>query len=122
MHGEDFLVDNGCNWQAIEAIRKCLPQLDVVAPLALIVEAIDAVDGRALVVAAQDEKVLRVLDLVCEEQADGLEGLLATIDVIAEEEVIGLWGETAVLEQAQQIVVLSVDVTANLPSCQLILL
>jgi hypothetical protein len=66
------------------------------------------------VVASEDEEVLGVLDLVCQEQADGLERLLSTVDVVAEEEVVGLGRETAVLEEAQQIVVLAVDVTANL--------
>lgn len=65
MHGEDLLVNNRGNGQAVEAVGEGLPQLDVVTSLALIVEAVDAVDGRALVVAAQDEEVLRVLDLVC---------------------------------------------------------
>jgi hypothetical protein len=66
------------------------------------------------VVAAEHEEVLGIFDLVCEEQADGLEGLLATVYVVAEEEVVGLWWETAILEQAQQIVVLAVDVTTDL--------
>ena len=64
MHGEDLLVDNGRDGQAVEAIRKSLPQLDVVAALALVVETVDTVDGRALMVAAQDEEVFGVLDLV----------------------------------------------------------
>lgn len=98
VHGEDLLVDNGSDRQAVEAIRKSLPQLDVVPSLAFIVEAVDAVDGGALVVAAENEEVLWVLDLVGEEQADGLQGLLATIDIVAEEEVVCLWGEATILE------------------------
>jgi hypothetical protein len=66
------------------------------------------------VVAAEHEEVLGIFDLVCEEQADGLEGLLATVYVVAEEEVVGLGGETAILKQAQQVVVLAVDVTTDL--------
>lgn len=73
VHSKDFLVDNCGNGQAVKAIGKGLPQLDVIASLALIIEAINAVDGRALVVSAQDEKVFWILDLVCEEQADRLE-------------------------------------------------
>lgn len=72
MHGENLLVDDSGNWQAVEAIGEGLPELDVVSPLALIVEAVDAVDGGALVVAAEHEEVLGVLDLVREQQADGL--------------------------------------------------
>ena len=98
VHGEDLLINDSGNGQAVEAVGKCLPKLDVVSSLALIVEAIDAVDRGAFVVAAEDEEVFRVLDLVGEQQADGLEGLLASVDVVAQEEVIGLWGEPAVLE------------------------
>jgi hypothetical protein len=98
VHGEDLLVNDGGNRQAVEAVGESLPQLDVVSSLALVVEAIDTVDGGALVVATQNEEVLGVLDLVCEEQADGLERLLTTVDVVTEEKVIGLWGETAVFK------------------------
>lgn len=51
-------------------------------------------------VTTENKEILWVLDLVCEEQADCLERLLATIDVIAEEEVVGLRREAAVLEQS----------------------
>jgi hypothetical protein len=44
MHAKDLLVDDGSNWQAIEAVSEGLPQLDVVAALALIVKAINSVD------------------------------------------------------------------------------
>jgi hypothetical protein len=72
VHGENLLIDNGSDGQAVEAVGECLPQLDIVSSLALIVETVDTVDRGALVVTAENEEVLRVLDLVCEEQADGL--------------------------------------------------
>jgi len=121
VHGEDLLVDDSGDGKAVEAVGEGLPQLDVVAALALVVESVDAVDGRALVVAPQDEEVLGILDLVRQEQADGLQGLLATVDVVSQEEVIRFWWEAAVFEQAQKVVVLAVNVTADLEvSCQLI--
>lgn len=70
MHCEDLLIDDSCNWQAVEAVGECLPELNVVSALALIIEAVDAVDGSTLVVASEDEEVFGVFDLVCEEQAD----------------------------------------------------
>lgn len=73
VHGENLLVNDGSNGQAVEAVGEGLPQLDIVSSLALVIEAIDTVDGGALVVATQDEEVLGVPDLVREEQADGLE-------------------------------------------------
>ena len=58
MHAKDFLVDNGSDRQAIEAVCEGLPDLDIVPPLALVVDAVDAVDRGALVITAQDEEVL----------------------------------------------------------------
>ena len=66
MHSEDLLIDDCCDWQAIEAICEGLPQLDVVSPLALVIETVNSVDRRTFVVPAQNEKILRVFDLVCE--------------------------------------------------------
>lgn len=73
MHGENLLIYDCSDWEAIEAVCKGLPQLDVVAALALVVESVDAIDRCALVVAAKHEEVLGVLDLVCEQKADSLE-------------------------------------------------
>jgi hypothetical protein len=65
MHGEDFVIDNSCYRQTVEAVRKSLPELDVVSSLTLVIESIDAVDGCGFVVAAQDKEVFWVFDLVC---------------------------------------------------------
>jgi hypothetical protein len=72
VHGEDLLVNNGSNRETVEAVGKCLPELNVVATLALIIETIDTVNGGTLVVATEDEEVLRILDLVRKQKADGL--------------------------------------------------
>jgi hypothetical protein len=44
MATENLLVDNGCHGKAIETVGESLPQLDVVAPFALIVKAVYSVD------------------------------------------------------------------------------
>ena len=77
-------------------------------------------------VSSQQEEVLWVLDLVSQQQTDCLQALFAwkillrleakylrltSIDIIPEEEIVGLRGESAVLEESQQIRVLSMDIT-----------
>lgn len=114
MHREDLLVDDGSDWQAVEAVCECLPQLDVVPSLAFVVESIDSIDRCALVVSAQDEEVLGVFDLVRKQQADGLQALLASINVIAQEEVVCLWRKPPILKETQQVVVLAMYITAYL--------
>ena len=116
MHGEDLLIDDSRNGEAVEAIRESLPQLNVVPPFALIVETIDTVDGRTLVVTTENEEVLGVFDLVSQKEADGLKRLLATVDVVTQEQVVGLGREATVFEKTQKIVVLAVDITADLIS------
>jgi len=111
---EYFLIDDRRAREAIEAIRKCFPQLDPEAALALVVESVNAVDRRALVIATQHEEILGVFDLVSEEEADGLQTLLATINVVAQEDVVGLGGEATVFEEAKEVVVLSVNIAADL--------
>lgn len=69
--------------------------------LTLIVETIDAVDGRALVVAPEQEKVLWIFDLVGQQKADGFQGLFPSVHVVTEEKVVCFWGEAAVLKQPE---------------------
>eukprot|EP00421_Protoceratium_reticulatum_P003958 CAMPEP_0168370454 /NCGR_PEP_ID=MMETSP0228-20121227/7273_1 /TAXON_ID=133427 /ORGANISM="Protoceratium reticulatum, Strain CCCM 535 (=CCMP 1889)" /LENGTH=173 /DNA_ID=CAMNT_0008383329 /DNA_START=607 /DNA_END=1128 /DNA_ORIENTATION=+ len=114
MHADDLLVDNSTDRNAIKDIAELLPQLDVEAPLALVVEAVYSRDGGALVVAAEKEEVLRELELVRKEQRDGLQALLATVHVVAQEQVVALRREAAVLEEPEQVVVLAVHVAADL--------
>jgi hypothetical protein len=66
------------------------------------------------VIATEDEEIFRILDLVGQEQADGLKGLLASIDVVTQEEVVSFRWEATVFEKTQQIVILTVDVAADL--------
>lgn len=61
-------------------------------------------------VAAKDEKVFRVLDLVCEEKTNRLERLFASIDIVTKKEVVCFWGKAAILEQTEEVVILPMDV------------
>ena len=83
VHCEDLLINNGGNWQAVEAIGECLPKLDVVSSFTLVVKSIDTVDRSTLMVTTKNEEVLRILNLVRKQEADGLERLLASIDVVS---------------------------------------
>ena len=114
MHGENFLVNDRCNGQTVEAVGKGLPKLDVIPSLALIIKAVDAVDRSTFVIASQDKEIFRVLDLVGKEQADSFERLLASIDIVPQEQIICLRRESTILEQTEEIVILAVNITADL--------
>jgi len=114
MAAEDLLVDYGRDGEAVEAVGERLPQLDVVATLALVVETVNSVDGGTLMISPEEEEVLRILDLVGQEKADSLQALLASVHIVSEEEVICLGRKPSILEQSEKVCVLSVDVAADL--------
>lgn len=82
VHADDLVINDRTDWKAIEAIRERLPKLNAVAPFALIIETIYSVDRSALVVPAEQKEILRVLQLISEEETNCLEALLPSIDVV----------------------------------------
>lgn len=114
MHAQNFLVNDSSNWKAVETVSESFPKFDVVSSLALVIEAIDSVDTGALVISSEKEEVLRVLDFVCQKKADGFETLLSSVNIVSEEKVVCLWRETSILEKSEEIIVLAMDITANL--------
>jgi len=88
VHRKDPVPDNGGDGHAVEAVRESPPEPDVVTAPAFIIEAIDAVDTGALVIATEQKEVLGELDLVCEQETNRLERLPAAVDVVAQKEVI----------------------------------
>lgn len=57
MTAEYFFVYDSGYGQTVEAVGERFPQFDVVSSFAFVIEAVYAVDGRTLVVAAQKKKV-----------------------------------------------------------------
>ena len=65
-------------------------------------------------ITSEQKEVLRVLDLVAKKKTDSLERLLTSVNVVAEEKIVCLRRKATVLEKSEQIVVLSMYVTAYL--------
>ena len=65
-------------------------------------------------VPSENEEILRVFDLVREEQAYGFQRLLPSVYVVSEEEIVGLGWKSSVFEEAEEVVVLTVYISANL--------
>lgn len=114
MATEDFFIDNRGDRQAVKAICKGLPKLDVISPFALVVKTIYPVYAGAFVIAAQQEEVLRIFDFVCQQQAYRLQGLLPSVNVITQEQVVRLGRKATVLKKPQQVGILAVYVAADL--------
>lgn len=111
---ENLASDNGGNRQRVETVNECLPDFDIAPPLALVVEPVNSGHVGALVVAAEKEKVLGELELVAEEQQNGLERLLPPVNIVTQEEVVGHGREATHLKHSDQVRVLSVDIADDL--------
>lgn len=111
MHAENLLVNKSGHRKAIEDVTEHAPESDGIPTLALIVEAVDSINLCAFMIASKKEEVLGILDLIAEKETYRLDGLLSSVDVVAKEQVVGLGRETPILEDPQQVIVLSMDVT-----------
>jgi len=114
MHAENFLVNESSNGQTVEHVTEDTPKSNRVSAFALVIEAVYTVDLGTLVIATEQKEVLRVLNFVAEEKADGLDGLSSTVDVISKEEVVSFGWETAVFKNSQQVIILPMHITTNL--------
>ena len=65
-------------------------------------------------VTPKNEEVLWIFDFVCEKQTDGLQRLLSSINVVAKEEVISFWWKSSIFEKSKEVIILAMNVTANL--------
>ena len=114
MHAKYLLVHYSSYRQTIEAVGEGLPQLNVVPTFALVVEAIYSVNTSTFVIATKNEKIFGILDLICQQKADGFETLFSPINVVAEKQVVGGRRKAPVFEKSQEIKVLTMDIPTDL--------
>ena len=79
--------------------------------ITFIIEAVDAVDTGALVVASQHEEILRIFDLVGQHEADRLHWLFSSVHIVSQEQIVRVSRKSGILEQFDEVRVLSMDVT-----------
>jgi len=70
VHADNLIINDCTAGQTIEGIAKLLPHFDREPTTALVVEPINPIDPSALMVSAQQEKVLGILDFVGKQKAD----------------------------------------------------
>jgi len=128
VHAHDLLIDESHQGHVVEARVELLPQVDLVPPLDLVEEPVDARDGLALVVASQDDHLLWEPHFQGQQQTNDLAALLATVDIVSHEQVPSILGNDEVilfclvlvahfLEHVDQVRVLAVDVTEDFDWC-----
>lgn len=87
MHAQHLPINQRCNWEAVEAVTKDLPEAHIESALTLIIEAVDTVNLGILVVPTQQKDLVRVLYFVGQEEADCFQRLLPTVHIVTQEKV-----------------------------------
>jgi hypothetical protein len=85
VHAEYLATHHCSDGHAVETTGENFPKLHGISPLALVIETIYPIQGGALMVSSQEEKVIRIFDFVAQKQGDTLQTLIATIDIVAKE-------------------------------------
>lgn len=113
MDAENALPDHRCDGEPLEQLVEVFPETGAVVATALVVEPVVPVHAGRLVVPAEQEEAVRVLRLVAEEEAYRVHAELPPVNVIAEEQVARGRRVAAVVENAQQIEELTVQIAAH---------
>jgi len=70
VHAEYLVIHARTDGVLVKQVREHLPQFNIKPAFALVVEALNTINGRTLMVPTQHEEVVGLLDLVGHEQAD----------------------------------------------------
>lgn len=82
--------------------------------LALIIKPIQPINILRLMIAPEHKKVLRILNLIRQQQTNRLQILLAPVHIIPQKQIIRLGRIPSKIKNPQQIVILSMNVPTNL--------
>ena len=114
MDAEDLSFDDGSDAEVIEDFSAVLPGVNVtILAHGLFVETVDGGDTTGLVVTSEESDAVRPLQFEAEEELEGLNGVVAAIDEITHEDVAGVGDLTALFEKLEEVMELTVDITAD---------
>jgi len=114
MDTEDLAFNDGSDTKVIEDFGAVLPGVDVtILAHSLFVEAVDGGDTAGLVVTSEEGDAVGPLELEAEKELEGLNGVIAAIDEITHEDVAGVGDLTALFEKLEEVMELTVDITAD---------
>jgi len=117
MHTKNLFINDCSNRETIETVSEGLPEFYVIPSLTFIIEAIDSVNWCTFMITSQKEEVLRILYLISKEKTNSFQRLFTSIYIISKEEIVGIRRESSIFKESQQIIVLTMNITANFDGC-----
>lgn len=111
MNAEYLSLNGGTQGHHVKDFIECFPDGETDSFLALIVEPEKSVHAGSLVVASEEKDIQGKPDLVAEEKDDALEGHDSFVYVVSQEEVADIAWVPWHLEDVDQFVEMSIDVS-----------
>lgn len=114
MEAEHFILYNSSKRQVIKEVGKILPDIWVpVFSKALIIESIDLGDLSTLMVSSKNGNSISESNLEQYKKSYRLERIIASINIVSHKQVVGVRRKPSNSEEFHEIVILSMDVSAN---------
>lgn len=113
MDAEELLIHNSSQGQTAECVDAGVVDSLRVLVLALKLEGKIVRQMTAFMVSPEQPERLRVMNLERPQVEDALDTEVASVDVVSQEEIASLSGVATNFEKLHQIVVLSVDISAD---------
>lgn len=111
---ENFSFNNSSNSEIVENFCAVFPWVGItILSNGLIVETIDGGDLSSLVISSQESDVGWVLKLQAEEKLEGLNWIEASVDEISHKNVSSVWDLSSLVEEFEEIMELSMDISAD---------
>ena len=115
---EDLSFNDGSSAEEIEDFCAVLPGVGVsVFTHALVVESVDLGDLSSLVVTSEESDVAGVLQLQAHQELECLYGVETTVNEIAHKNVAGLGNFSSLVEELNEIMELSMDISTDSNGC-----
>lgn len=115
MHAEDIVIHDSGQSKEVKDLAAVAPHIErTIFAQAFIVESINLGDLPRLMVATNEDDLIRVANFQRQEKEEGFNAVVATIDKVAQEEVVCLGNIAPHFEELHQVVELTMDIPANL--------
>lgn len=112
---ENLVVDDCRQAQVVEDLRAVSPHIyRAILLQALVIESVHLSNLSRLMVSTNQGNAIGVSHFQCQKQQKGLNTIVSSINEVSKEEVIGIRALAAHLEEFNQIIELTMDVTADL--------
>ena len=114
MNTEDFAFDNSTNAEIVENFGAVLPRVGItILSNSLIVEPVHSSNLSGFMITSEESNMCRVLEFQTKQELESFYAVVSSINEVTHEDISGVRDFTALVEEFQEIMELTMDISAN---------